>query len=148
MFSKTCEYGIRSLIYITQQSIKGRRVNISKIAKAIDSPTAFTAKILQTLVKSGILSSSKGPKGGFCVSDAVLKSTTLADVVRAIDGDKIFIGCGMGLSICDEIHPCPLHKHFKSVRNELKKLLVNTSINELALQLDSGGTTLKIEHNL
>ncbi len=66
MFSKSCEYGIKALIYIANYSIKDKRANISFPAEAIDSPTAFTAKILQRLVKGDIVNSRKGPHGGFC----------------------------------------------------------------------------------
>mgnify|MGYP002795141008 FL=1 len=64
MFSKACEYGIRATIYIAMQSLEGFRVNLKEIAAAIDSPIAFTAKILQQLVKSNIVESVKGAKGG------------------------------------------------------------------------------------
>ena len=51
MFSKTCEYGIKATLFIAQMSQKGERVSLKDIASAIDSPSAFTAKILQTLSK-------------------------------------------------------------------------------------------------
>ncbi|MET0760542.1 MAG: transcriptional regulator, partial [Flavobacterium sp.] len=48
MFSKTCEYGIRASIFIASQSYQNNRIGLKDIAKKIDSPEAFTAKILQT----------------------------------------------------------------------------------------------------
>ena len=51
MFSKACEYGIKSVIYITEQSLEGRRVSIKQVTEAIDSPKAYTSKILQQLKK-------------------------------------------------------------------------------------------------
>ncbi len=47
MFSKACEYGIRAAVYVTLQSLEGRRVSVSEIGEEIDAPVAFTAKILQ-----------------------------------------------------------------------------------------------------
>jgi Rrf2 family iron-sulfur cluster assembly transcriptional regulator len=56
IFSKACEYGIRATIYVAQQtSINGKRCNLKDISKEIDSPEAFTAKILQKLVKQILL---------------------------------------------------------------------------------------------
>ena len=52
MFSKACEYAIRSTIYIAERSNLDKRVSITDIAKAIDSPEAFTAKILQQQKKN------------------------------------------------------------------------------------------------
>ncbi|MCB0485648.1 MAG: Rrf2 family transcriptional regulator, partial [Flavobacteriaceae bacterium] len=65
MFSKACEYAIRATLYISIKSIEGSRLGIKEIAKEIDSPEPFTAKILQTLSREGIISSIKGPNGGF-----------------------------------------------------------------------------------
>ena len=65
MFSKSCEYGIRATIFIATQSYLNNRTGIKDIAKKIDSPEAFTAKILQILVKANIIHSTKGVGGGF-----------------------------------------------------------------------------------
>lgn len=68
MFSKACEYAIRAVIYISIRSIAGSKLSIKEIAKEIDSPLHFTAKILQTLSREGIISSIKGPNGGFYIN--------------------------------------------------------------------------------
>lgn len=144
MFSKACEYGIRSLIFITQKSLKKERVNITEISEAIDSPNAFTAKILQKLVRGNILSSIKGPQGGFFIAQEDLGRVKLAEVVAILDGNNIYDGCGLGLRECNELKPCPLHDSFKSVRDDLKKMLMKTSLKDLAEQLEDGNTFLKL----
>ena len=73
MFSKSCEYGIRASIYIAKQSLKDRKVSQKEIAKSIDSPEAFTAKILQKLSKTNVIRSMKGPNGGFFVDGSDLE---------------------------------------------------------------------------
>ena len=50
MFSKACEYGIRASIYIASQTQIGNRVSLVDVVKKIESPEAFTSKILQKLV--------------------------------------------------------------------------------------------------
>ena len=60
MFSKSCEYAIRAAIFIATQAPNNANIGIKEIAKEIDSPIAFTAKILQVLVKNNILKYSKG----------------------------------------------------------------------------------------
>ena len=64
MFSKTCEYAIRATIYIASESSAGKRCGIRDIARKIESPEPFTAKILQRLVKADIIKSIKGNGGG------------------------------------------------------------------------------------
>lgn len=143
MFSKTCEYGIRAVIFIASQSYQNQRVGLKDIAKKIDSPEAFTAKILQILSKSNIIKSIKGVGGGFEIPKEMMKGITLAQIVSALDGDRVFTGCGLGLAHCSEDHPCPMHDKFKSIRNELAFMLENTNLEELALGIKTGDTFLR-----
>jgi len=143
MFSKACEYGIRATIYIAMQSLEGNRVNLKEIAAAIDSPVAFTAKILQQLVKNNIVESVKGAKGGFQIERSRIDSIKLNQIVSAIDGDEIFKGCALGLSECNETLPCPVHFKFKEIRDDLEHMTKETSIYELATGLEVGLTFLK-----
>jgi len=143
MFSKACEYGIRAIIHIAVLSQDEKRVGLKEIAKEIGSPEAFTAKILQILSKNDLVESTKGPTGGFEMSVQQMKKIKLSDVVSAIDGDSIYKGCGLGMKECSEKHPCPVHEKFKTIRNELKKMLENTSIYNLAIDQKNGLTFLK-----
>lgn len=143
MFSKACEYGIKATIYIAEQSYQDTRVSLKDIAKKIDSPEAFTAKILQQLAKNNIIESVKGPAGGFTVGKKNMEKVKLSHIVSAIDGDTIYKGCGLGLKQCSEKRPCPVHDKFKTIRNDLKKMLESTNLLELALGLKEGLSYLK-----
>lgn len=143
MFSKTCEYGIRATIYIASESIQGKRVGLKDIAKKIDSPEAFTAKILQILARNLIIHSMKGVGGGFEIPIATLSQIKMVQIVLAIDGNIVFTRCGLGLSHCSNEHPCPAHEKFKAIRSELEFMLENTTLEELALGVKSGDTFLK-----
>lgn len=143
MLSKTCEYAVRAVIYIAQQTKDGNRVGIKDVAKGIDSPEYFIAKILQEMVRKNLLQSTKGPNGGFHLDEKDMKNS-LAVIVRHFDGDKIFSGCALGLKRCSEKNPCPLHQQFKEIRNTLKHLLETTTINQLVEKLDSQEVFLKI----
>lgn len=141
MFSKACEYGIRAVIYIWSQNNKGIKLGIKDICREIDAPEFFTAKILQSLAKQGIISSAKGPNGGFYI-EKEQENLALIDLVTAIDGNQIFEGCGLGLKVCSEVNPCPIHYQFKSIREQLKTMLVGTSIKDLAGDLEKGNVFL------
>lgn len=144
MFSKACEYGIRSCIYIAKESLLETKISLKEVAKAIESPPAYTSKILQLLSRNSIINSEKGPTGGFFMNENQLNTFTLSSIVAAIDGDSIYTGCGLGLKNCNELKPCPLHNQFKSVRNELRNMLETTLIKELAIETKSGGYFLKL----
>jgi Rrf2 family protein len=143
MFSKTCEYGIRATIFIASESYQNNRVGLRDIAKKIDSPEAFTAKILQILSKDKIIDSIKGVGGGFEIAKEKMKDIKLSQIVTALEGDNVFTGCGLGLSHCSETHPCPVHDKFKEIRNNLAQMLENTNLEELALGIKSGDTFLR-----
>ena len=142
MFSKTCEYGIRSMILILLHSLHQKRISLAEIAREIDSPEAYTAKILQTLVKSQIVNSVKGPHGGFEIEGQKMDTLVLNDIVRAIDGEKLIHGCCMGLPQCNDLNPCPAHNHYKPVKEELLNMLNNTTVYELAKGYQLGMSTL------
>lgn len=144
MFSKACEYGIKASIYIAVNSYDGKRVSLKEIAREIDSPIAFTAKILQELVRHHIIDSVQGAYGGFQIPQNEIAKRKLSQIVNAIDGDQIYKGCGLGLHTCEENYPCPVHNQFKNIRKELKDMLENTTLEQLALEIKSGTTFLKI----
>lgn len=138
MFSKACEYGIRAVVHIARQTRDGSRIGLKEIAAGTDVPQAFIAKILQQLVHNQVISSHKGPHGGFYVEPEQLTGVTLFSIVRAIDGDSLFTGCGLGLKECSEEHPCPLHFQFREVRDGLTHILRSTSLMDMIQRLDSG----------
>lgn len=142
MFSKTCEYAIRAMIFIAQKSIKGDKAGIKEIVNAIACPEYFIAKILQELTRKGLLLSAKGPNGGFYM-DRDLLDNSLADIVKVVDGDKVFLGCGLGLKQCSEIHPCPIHHKFKKIRNDLHAMLSSAKVGEFTGKLEKNLAFLK-----
>ena len=142
MFSKTCEYAIRALIFITQKTKDGGRVGIRDIAKGIDSPEYFIAKILQDLSRKTFVQSAKGPTGGFYL-DSKSINRSLAEIVKEIDGDGIFSGCALGLKECSGTHPCPVHNEFKRIRNDLEKMLTEMKISDFVDQLNAHKAFLK-----
>jgi len=143
VFSKACEYGIRASIYIAEQSLQCKKVSLKEVAFAIESPEAYTSKILQQLVRERIIKSIKGPNGGFMIDNEKIETLKLSAIVLAIDGDSIYEGCGLGLSRCNDKMPCPVHHQFKAIRDNLKEMLTSTTLKSLALEVECGLTFLK-----
>lgn len=142
MFSKTCEYALRSILFVAQKSEDGNKVGIKEISKGIGAPVHFMAKILQDLSRKGLVQSIKGPNGGFFLDESD-RNVTLADVVNAIDGDKLFTGCGLGLKNCSEKTPCPLHDEFKVIRRQMHHMLQTSKVSEFNRELIRGISHLK-----
>lgn len=144
IFSKACEYGIRATIYIAQKSLNEERSNLKDISSEINSPEAFTAKILQKLVKANIVTSIKGAMGGFEVDVKMQRKIKLSDIVIAIDGELGETKCVLGLKACSELKPCPVHNTFKIIKKDLLIMLNKTSLSQMSNSVDSGLSCLKI----
>ncbi|TRX52210.1 Rrf2 family transcriptional regulator [Fulvivirga sp. M361] len=129
MFSKACEYASKIMIYLASKRDEDKLAGLKDIAKAINSPEAYTAKILQQLVRRELLLSVRGPNGGFGIHKN--KEVSLMEVVMAIDGEGIVKKCILGLEVCSENRPCPVHDKFVAVRDHLRGILSTTLITEV-----------------
>ncbi len=143
MFSKACEYGIKASVYIIDSSLKNQKVSMKEVAKAIDSPEAYTSKILQQLTRSNIIKSEKGPTGGFSIDKDKIEQLDLSMIVSAIDGDSIYNECGLGFHQCNESKPCVIHHQYKSIRGDLKTMLEDTLLVDLSEDIEKGLSFLK-----
>ena len=143
MFSKACEYAIRSSIYIASQTLKGTRVSLKYVADKIDSPEAFTSKILQKLVKHDIILSVKGPGGGFEIALKKMGKIKLKMIVDAFDGD-VLNRCSLGLNECSDLQPCPFHIKYKPIKVKLLHVFETTSLDDLMSGYQNDQTFLRI----
>ena len=141
VLSKACTYGVLASLFVAKQSENKSYVSIRDMSDELNISFHFLTKILQKLTAEGILQSHKGPRGGVLLARPA-QSITILDVVLAIDGEKVFTQCVLGLPGCGEQRPCPLHNHWLTVREDLRqmfsaKTLAATSddIRELGLRL-------------
>jgi Rrf2 family protein len=139
MISKACQYGIRAVIFIASRHDKGIKLNISQIAREVDAPEAFTAKILQLLNKHRIITSLKGPSGGFFIEKFQLEQSVI-NIVNAIDGTSVFKECILGLKQCSNSYPCPVHDEYKLAREALQNTFELFTIQHLALHVNEGNS--------
>jgi Rrf2 family transcriptional regulator, iron-sulfur cluster assembly transcription factor len=143
MFSKATEYALRATIYIAQKSSEDKKAGIEEISAAIDSPKSFTAKILQALTKNNhVVSSVRGPNGGFFLTDKAKKLPVRA-ILLAMGEDEILDKCVLGLKLCSEVQPCPLHARYKPIRKQLTELFVTKTIEQLAEEIKDGVVFIK-----
>ena len=129
-FSKSFGYALRGVLYVAMMSDEKKRVQIDEIAERLSVPKHFLGKILNKVVKEGILDSTKGPYGGFSVNQKTL-STPLIKVLEVTEGLEQFTVCALGLRKCNSANPCPVHSHIDNFRIEFKKTLSDTTINNL-----------------
>lgn len=142
MISKSCKYAIRAAIYIASKSKDNIKLSVKEIAKGIDAPEAFTAKVLQVLNKHRIVTSLKGPYGGFYCEKPQLK-IPIINIVNAMDGLFVFRDCVLGLHECSDEHPCPMHHQYAKTRDSMLRSFQETTIAKLAGDLNEGSVHVK-----
>jgi Rrf2 family protein len=147
ILSSTCKYAIRATIYLAINEGENKKISINKIAEALDIPTPFLGKILQNLVKDKILSSSKGPHGGFGLARKP-KDISLLDIIEVIDGKEIFEECLIGLRSCSnkgpDSVPCPTNRKFKPISDQMYEFFKNETIENLKNEVISADGSIGI----
>ncbi|OFY63723.1 MAG: hypothetical protein A3H98_06510 [Bacteroidetes bacterium RIFCSPLOWO2_02_FULL_36_8] len=134
MLSQKCKYAIRAILHLATHTGTNEKKNIKVLAGELKIPTPYLGKILQGLVPKNIISSIKGPNGGFFMTEKNLK-TPLITIVEAIDGLSFFETCGLGLEECSDTHPCPIHNDFKKIRTFYQNLLVKKTIGKFSVEI-------------
>lgn len=134
MFSKACQYAIRATLYLAMHSSESQKIGVKEISTALEVPQHFLAKTLQQLSRYHLISSIKGPNGGFFLNDKN-REITLRQIVVCIDGPDFFTSCILGLPVCSGEKPCPLHMQAMAYREGLNYQLKHQSISELAQRM-------------
>jgi Rrf2 family protein len=137
MLSVTCKAAIKAVIYLGSKFESGEKLSIGQIAEHTDENEHTVGKLLQKLVREGIINSAKGPNGGFFIT-AKQKKQPIISIVDAIDGADVFNQCGLGLHKCSAAHPCPIHNDFKSVREGFKRICEQNTIDDLCKPINQG----------
>ena len=131
MLSKASKHAVRGVLYLQYFASKDLKISAKQVAEELEIPAPFLSKILQKLTKKRIISSIKGPFGGFYLSKADEKNTLL-DIIACVDGIDKFNDCFLGQLECNEENPCVVHHLYAPFKNELLKKLKNKTILELA----------------
>jgi Rrf2 family iron-sulfur cluster assembly transcriptional regulator len=129
IFSRACEYAIRAMTQVAAEPEK--LMSAEEIADAEELPLPVLSKVLQELVRKGLLESRRGPGGGFWLSRRA-ELITLRDIVAAIDGLDHFMDCVAGLKVCSEDAPCPLHNTWKGMRTQILSALESTTLAQMS----------------
>ena len=124
--SKTEEYALRAVIYLARnKSDQPRRA--TEIADAIDLPANYLSKILHQLARHGLVTSERGPYGGFRLA-APAEETTLAEVIEPFGGVAESQRCLLGRPECSDDNPCGAHEHWKAVKQAIAAFFAETTV--------------------
>lgn len=119
------------MIYLAQNSSEDHKILVRDMFQEIKVSESYLAKLLQTLSKHGMVSSSKGRGGGFYLNPDNLQHS-LMDVVRVIDGNEGIEACILGISECSETNPCVVHHLLGPGKKAFNAALSQTTLAQLA----------------
>lgn len=132
IYTKTGEYAIRAILYLSRQP-EERLVMSSEVAEKEDIPAHYLAKILQRMAKYGYVDSFKGRGGGFRITEMANNSTIL-EVVERVEGPVINLKCVTGLKECSDEAPCPLHEEWAELRDRIHNLISSKTVKQVATE--------------
>jgi len=128
--TRASDYAIRGVVYMSMQPA-GTIVVIPEVAREMDVPVGFLARIFQSLSRTGIVISHRGKKGGYSLARKP-EEITLCDVIEAVEGDIHINSCLDGYSECNRMEYCPVRRELAGVQKELIDSLRKTSFADLA----------------
>lgn len=144
MLSNAAKYAIRSILYLAIHTDRKNKIGVKKIAEELSTPQPFLAKLLQQLSKSKLVSSTKGPNGGFFLSEAN-QQNSIWDIVENIDGTVKFEECFLGLKKCEDKNPCPVHRMAVPFKQKILSSFKDKTIDEFTREIELSGTVLTLK---
>lgn len=144
MLSNACQYAIRAILYLSQKSKEERKIGVREIGEALEIPKPYLAQLLRNLAASDILTSTKGPGGGYFLTKSN-RDKTLWDIVVCIDGSSKFDSCFLGLERCDDVNPCPVHYAVAPFKETILKDFKLKSIARITREMERNGTIISLK---
>tara|TARA_B100000809_G_scaffold169704_1_gene167086 strand:- start:34139 stop:34597 length:459 start_codon:yes stop_codon:yes gene_type:complete len=144
MLSNACKYAVRSILYLGIHSNEKKKIGVKVIANELETPQPFLAKLLQQMTKSKLVSSTKGPNGGFYLSDNN-KQNSIWDILKNIDGTEKFEQCFLGLAKCGDENPCPVHYIAAPFRKQILADFRDKTILTLTSEIEVSGKVISLK---
>ncbi|APQ16766.1 RrF2 family transcriptional regulator [Maribacter hydrothermalis] len=144
MLSNASKYAVRAIFYLAIHSHETNKIGAKKISKELEMPQAFLAQLLRNLSSHKIVSSVKGPGGGFFLDNGNRKKS-IWDVIVSIDGKQKFDECFLGLAKCNEINPCPAHAIVAPFKEKILTDFRDKTIDQLVEEIKKNGTVISLK---
>jgi Rrf2 family protein len=129
MLSATADHALRAVLVLARDGGRGM-MRADEIADAIGAPRNYMAKTLGALAKAGLVTSARGPLGGFALAVAP-ETLTLARVIDLFDEPRRQTRCMLGNAPCDPNHPCAAHHRWLGVLEARRAPLAGTTVADL-----------------
>ena len=130
--SKKTDYALMAMKHLAQKA-GAPSTSAREIAEAYDIPIEIMAKVLQRLVRTGLLVSTQGTRGGYTLSRPS-SLVSVADVIEAIDGPFTVTACSSENHDCDQYSKCSIRDPLWQIRERIAEALGTVTIAEMAAE--------------
>ncbi len=133
ILSSACQDVIRALVFLSKQK---EIIQVKRITDELNMPYHFLSKNMQIAAKAGLIESKRGVDGGVKLAKHPFE-IKIIDIIKAIDGDKYFDMCILGIGSCDCENPCALHEEWVKRKDELIEIFEAISLGDILKDIDS-----------
>jgi len=127
--SKKADYALLAMTHLAARADRGA-VSARELAEAYDIPPELLAKVLQKLVRAGLLASHQGIRGGYGLGRAA-ERISVADVIQSVDGPVTVTACSSSDHSCDQFSKCNIRDPLWRIKDRIVDALAATSVAEL-----------------
>src|SRR5688500_8499512 len=130
--SKNADYALMAMKHLAQKRDVAQ-TSAREIAENYDIPIELMAKVLQRLVRTGLLVSTQGTRGGYTLSRPST-AISVADVIQAIDGPFSVTACSDDKHDCEQYSKCSIRDPLWRIRERIAEALGTVTIAEMAAE--------------
>jgi Rrf2 family protein len=141
--SKKADYALIAMKHLARPGASGHTASAREIAELYDIPIELMAKVLQRLVRTELLVSTQGTRGGYMLSRPA-RSISAAEVIQAIDGPFTVTACSIDKSDCEQYRKCSVRDHLWQIRDHIVAALGTVSLEEMAAEPDPAPTPMAV----
>lgn len=133
--SKKADYALIAMKHLALRPDGGPSSSAREMAETYGIPLELLAKVLQRLVRSRLLLSEQGTRGGYRLGRAA-PAITVADIIQAVDGPLTVTACSPEDHRCDQYSRCSIRDPLWRIRGRILEALNTVSLTELASDVD------------
>lgn len=129
--TRAADYGVRVMIHLANNGLPGKRSSLTDLADAAEVSPAFLSKVLQRLVRAGLVTSRRGKRGGFELLERG-RAASLMDVLSALDGVPALNVCLVDGGGCHRSTWCAAHPVWVEAQARMREVLTAASLQTVA----------------
>ncbi len=130
ILNQSSNYALRAVLFIARH--EGAQT-ADVVAEKLGVPRNYLGKILNVLVRAHVLASTRGPRGGFVLTEPA-NAMTLDAVIAPFQNISEAPVCLLGNKVCDRRNPCAAHDRWEQMAGPVAKFFEETTIAQMAQQ--------------